>query len=310
MLLGTSITKPLPLSTILNISQLSKSYGKVKALQSLDMTIERGQVHGILGPNGSGKTTTLGILLGVLKSDSGSFDWFGNPVLYRSLQRIGAILETPNFYPYLSAVKNLEIVRLIKGVERHRIDEVLEQVNLAERKHDKFSTYSLGMKQRLAIASALLNEPEILVLDEPTNGLDPQGIAEVRELIMTIAGQGTTILIASHLLDEIEKVCSHVTILKRGKRLFSGPVDEVFATAGMIEIGAEDRDALEKACASFPGVKAVSHNARQLHLNLEEHIDPARLNAFLQEQGIVVNHLVYRKSSLEQQFLELVSQSK
>ncbi|QTN39668.1 ATP-binding cassette domain-containing protein [Cryomorphaceae bacterium] len=298
------------MSTILNISQLSKSYGKVKALQSLDMTIERGQVHGILGPNGSGKTTTLGILLGVLKSDSGSFDWFGNPVLYRSLQRIGAILETPNFYPYLSAVKNLEIVRLIKGVERHRIDEVLEQVNLAERKHDKFSTYSLGMKQRLAIASALLNEPEILVLDEPTNGLDPQGIAEVRELIMTIAGQGTTILIASHLLDEIEKVCSHVTILKQGKRLFSGPVDEVFATAGMIEIGAEDRDALEKACASFPGVKAVNHNARQLHLNLEEHIDPARLNAYLQEQGIVVNHLVYRKSSLEQQFLELVSQSK
>lgn len=298
------------MSTILNISQLSKSYGKVKALQQLDMSIERGQVHGILGPNGSGKTTTLGILLGVLKSDSGSFEWFENPVLHHSLQRIGAILETPNFYPYLSAVKNLEIVRLIKGVEKHRIDEVLEQVNLAGRKHDKFSTYSLGMKQRLAIASALLNEPEILVLDEPTNGLDPQGIAEVRELIMRIAREGTTILIASHLLDEIEKVCSHVTILKQGKRLFSGPVDEVFATAGMIEIGAEDRDALEKACISYPGVKTVSHNARKLSLNLEEKVDPAALNKFLIDQGIVVDHLVYRKSSLEQQFLELVSQSK
>ncbi|MCE2496966.1 MAG: ATP-binding cassette domain-containing protein [Flavobacteriales bacterium] len=298
------------MSTILNISQLSKSYGKVKALQQLDMSIERGQVHGILGPNGSGKTTTLGIILGVLNADNGSFDWFGTPVLHRSLQRIGAILETPNFYPYLSAVKNLEVVRLIKGVEKHRIDEVLEQVNLAGRKHDKFSTYSLGMKQRLAIASALLNEPEILVLDEPTNGLDPQGIAEVRELIMRIAREGTTILIASHLLDEIEKVCSHVTILKQGKRLFTGPVDEVFATAGLIEVGAVDRDALEKACHGYPGIKSISHDARKLHLNLEDKVDPAALNKFLAEQGILVDHLVYRKSSLEQQFLELVSKSK
>lgn len=298
------------MSTILNIQSLSKSYGKVKALQQLDMTIERGQVHGILGPNGSGKTTTLGIILGVLNADSGNFDWFGNPVLHRNLQRIGAILETPNFYPYLSAVKNLEIVRTIKDVDKSRIDQVLEQVNLAERKNDKFSTYSLGMKQRLAIASALLNEPEILVLDEPTNGLDPQGIAEVRELIMRIAREGTTILIASHLLDEIEKVCSHVTILKRGKRLFSGPVDEVFATAGMIEIGAADRDELEKACSAYPGVKNVNHNAKRLHLNLDEQVDPAALNKYLVDKGIVVNHLVYRKSSLEQQFLELVSQSK
>jgi len=274
------------------------------------MSIERGQVHGILGPNGSGKTTTLGIILGVLNADNGSFDWFGTPVLHRSLQRIGAILETPNFYPYLSAVKNLEVVRLIKGVEKHRIDEVLEQVNLAGRKHDKFSTYSLGMKQRLAIASALLNEPEILVLDEPTNGLDPQGIAEVRELIMRIAREGATILIASHLLDEIEKVCSHVTILKQGKRLFTGPVDEVFATAGLIEVGAVDRDALEKACHGYPGIKSISLDARKLHLNLEDKVDPAALNKFLAEQGILVDHLVYRKSSLEQQFLELVSKSK
>ncbi len=273
------------------------------------MIVERGQVHGILGPNGSGKTTILGIILGVLKADQGSFDWFGNPVLHRNLQRIGAILETPNFYPYLSAVKNLEIARLIKGVERDRIDSVLDQVNLAERKNDRFFTYSLGMKQRLAIASALLNEPEILILDEPTNGLDPQGIAEVRELILKIARKGTTILIASHLLDEIEKVCSHVTILKRGKRLFSGPVNEVFATAGMIEVGAGDRKALEQACATYPGVRSISYNARQLHLNLEEKVDLAALNKFLMGQGIVVDHLVYRRSSLEQQFLQLVSKA-
>ena len=274
------------------------------------MQLERGQVHGILGPNGSGKTTTLGILLGVLKSDSGAFEWFENPVLHNSLKKIGAILETPNFYPYLSAAQNLEIVRTIKGVPKGRIDEVLDQVNLSARKNDKFAAYSLGMKQRLAIASALMSNPEILVLDEPTNGLDPQGIAEVRELITKIAKEGTTILIASHLLDEIEKVCSHVTILKRGKHLFSGPVDEVFATEGTIEVGAENRDELEKACASYPGIKTVSLNARQLQLTLESKVDPAEFNKYLINQGIIVNHLVYRKTSLEKQFLELISHSK
>jgi len=298
------------LSVILNIQKLSKSYGRVKALQDFDMELESGQIHGILGPNGSGKTTTLGIVLGVLNANSGQFEWFGNPVLNRSLKRIGAILETPNFYPYLSAVQNLEIVRIIKGTPKERIDEVLEQVNLSARKNDKFAAYSLGMKQRLAIASALLNNPEILVLDEPTNGLDPQGIAEVRELITKIASEGTTILIASHLLDEIEKVCSHVTILKRGKRLFSGPVDEVFATEGTIEVGAENRAELEKACASYPGVKTVNLNAKQLQLTLETKIDPAEFNKYLINQGIIVNHLVYKKTSLEKQFLELVSHAK
>lgn len=298
------------MSVILNIQKLSKSYGRVKALQDFDMELESGQIHGILGPNGSGKTTTLGIVLGVLNADAGQFEWFGNPVLNRSLKRIGAILETPNFYPYLSATQNLEIVRIIKGAPKERIDEVLEQVNLSARKNDKFAAYSLGMKQRLAIASALLNNPEILVLDEPTNGLDPQGIAEVRELITKIASEGTTILIASHLLDEIEKVCSHVTILKRGNRLFSGPVDEVFATEGTIEVGAENRTELEKACASYPGVKTVNLNAKQLQLTLESKIDPAEFNRYLINQGIIVNHLVYKKTSLEKQFLELVSQAK
>ena len=207
---------------VLTISGLQKNYGKIHAVNDLSLSVERGSVYGILGPNGSGKTTTLAIILGVVNSNGGSYSWFGNENSKNDRKRIGAILEQPLFYPYLTAEKNLQIVASIKGVEYSDIERVLKIVELFERKDSKFRTFSYGMKQRLAIASALLGNPEVLIFDEPTNGLDPKGIAEIRELIIKIAKQGITILLASHLLDEVQKTCSHVAVLKSGKKLYEG----------------------------------------------------------------------------------------
>ncbi|MFT5022142.1 MAG: ABC-2 type transport system ATP-binding protein, partial [Colwellia sp.] len=189
------------METILSVSELTKSYGSLIAVKKLSFTIEKGNVYGILGPNGSGKSTTLGMVLSVVNPTQGSFSWFGGALsTHQALKKVGAIIERPNFYPYMSAVKNLRLVCKIKGVSEKTIEEKLELVGLLDRKDSLFSSYSLGMKQRLAIASALLNDPEILILDEPTNGLDPQGIHQIREIIKTIAAKGTTILLASHLL--------------------------------------------------------------------------------------------------------------
>jgi len=202
-------------NTILQIENLSKNYGAVQALDKLNLSVEKGMV--------------FGILLGVLNATNGSYSWFGNSDLDENRKRIGALLETPNFYPYLSAVQNLNIVAKVKGLSNvdDRIDKVLKVVNLFKRKDSNFKTYSLGMKQRLAIASALLNDPEILVLDEPTNGLDPQGIAEIRNLIIEISREGKTIIIASHQLDEIEKVCTDVVILKEGIAIRQSKIDNL-----------------------------------------------------------------------------------
>jgi ABC-2 type transport system ATP-binding protein len=198
---------------VLAINNLSKSYGKVKALDNLNLKIEAGNVYGLLGPNGSGKTTTLGIILGILSSDTGSFKWFDGKYGDNPRKKIGSILETPNFYPYLTASENLEIVRRIKKADKSNFDHLLKKVDLYERRRSKFQTYSLGMKQRLAIASTLIGNPEVLIFDEPTNGLDPQGIAEVRSILKNIASEGKTVILASHILDEVEKICSHVAII-------------------------------------------------------------------------------------------------
>ncbi len=218
------------MDTILTINNLTKKFGNLTAVDNLSFSIERGNVYGILGPNGSGKSTTLGIVLNVVNETSGDFHWFdGSGTTHAALKKVGAIIERPNFYPYMTAFQNLELVCKIKGVSKDKIKEKLELVALADRKNSKFDTFSLGMKQRLAIASALLNDPEILILDEPTNGLDPQGIHQIREIIKKIASEGTTILLASHLLDEVEKVCSHVVILRKGKSLYTGSVEEMNA---------------------------------------------------------------------------------
>src|SRR5690606_14035352 len=229
----------------LTITILTKKFGYLTAVKDLSFTINKGNVYGILGPNGSGKSTTLGIVLNVVNKTSGEFSWFdGHTTTHDALKKVGAIIERPNFYPYMSAYQNLKLLCKIKEVDFAKIDEKLELVGLLERKDSKFSTYSLGMKQRLAIASALLNEPEILILDEPTNGLDPQGMHQMRSLIKLIAGQGTTILLASHLLDEVEKVCRHVVVLRKGEKLYSGRVDEMISSHGFFELKTNHQEAL------------------------------------------------------------------
>lgn len=291
---------------ILTVNKLTKKFGYLTAVKDLSFTIEKGNVYGILGPNGSGKSTTLGIVLNVVNRTHGEFSWFdGNTSTHEALKKVGAIIERPNFYPYMTAVQNLKLVCKIKEVAEGKIEEKLELVGLLDRKNSKFRTYSLGMKQRLAIASALLNDPEILILDEPTNGLDPQGIHQIREIIKTIAAQGTTILLASHLLDEVEKVCSHVVILRKGEKLYSGRVDSMLASHGFFELRTDTVDLLKSYLeknASFGEVKVENGLVTAI---LKEEIKASDLNKALFTQGIVLSHLVKRKESLEEQFLTL-----
>lgn len=295
------------METILDLNQLTKKFGPLTAVNSLSFTIEKGNVYGILGPNGSGKSTTLGMTLNVVNPTSGNFQWFdGTSTTHEALKKVGAIIERPNFYPYMTAKQNLALVCKIKNVSQPKIEEKLEIVGLLDRKDSKFSTFSLGMKQRLAIASALLNDPEILILDEPTNGLDPQGIHQIREIIRKIASNGTTILLASHLLDEVEKVCSHVIILRKGKKLYSGRVDEMNASHGFFELKTTDSQQLITFLQENSAFQTVSENEHGLiKAILNQPMEATTLNKLLSENNIFLSHLVKRKESLEEQFLEL-----
>jgi ABC-2 type transport system ATP-binding protein len=292
---------------VLTINNLNKKYKAVQAVRNLSLQIEKGSVFGILGPNGSGKTTTLGIALGVIKPTSGTFEWFGKPLNKSALLRVGAILEQPNIYPYLSAVNNLKIVADIKKTKYERIDEVLHLVDLYDRRNDKYRNFSLGMKQRLAVASALLNNPEVLVLDEPTNGLDPQGIAYVREVINKIAQQGTTIILASHLLDEVEKVCTHVAVFKKGETLLTGAVTDVLAANATVELSADDENKLMEILPRLSYLSSVKRNTnKRISASLiDKNITGARINADLYQNGVILSHLQIKKQSLESYFLEL-----
>jgi ABC-2 type transport system ATP-binding protein len=296
------------LETILTITNLTKKFGYLRAVNDLSFTIHKGNVYGILGPNGSGKSTTLGIVLNVVNKTSGDFKWFdGNKSTHEALKKVGAIIERPNFYPYMTATQNLKLVCKIKGVDENKIEEKLEVVGLLERKNSKFSTYSLGMKQRLAIASALLNDPEILILDEPTNGLDPQGIHQIREIIKQIANQGTTILLASHLLDEVEKVCSHVVVLRKGVNLYAGRVDEMISSHGFFELKCNQMEGLVKVLENHPAFGPIKIKDQLVTAFLNEPLKSEALNQLLFEKGIVLTHLVQRKESLEEQFLTLTN---
>lgn len=294
---------------ILTISNLNKSYGKLHAVKDLSLEITKGSVYGILGPNGSGKTTTLGIILSVINADSGSFSWFNEPNSKSNRKRIGAILEQPIFYPYLTAEKNLQIFANIKSAPYSDIERVLKVVELYDRRDSKFRTYSYGMKQRLAIAAALLGNPEVLIFDEPTNGLDPRGIAEIRELILKIAQQGITILLASHLLDEVQKVCSHVAVLKEGKSLFAGKVNDVLNIADKIEVASNNIELLKLALSDNDQVIDIDQELELLLIKLKEGYSSYDLNNYLISKGIVVTHLTVRKKSLENQFLELLTRA-
>lgn len=291
---------------ILETRSLSKYYGRIKAVDELNLKVFPGEVHGILGPNGSGKTTTLGILLGVIQPRSGSFSWFGAEPGSASRRRIGSTLENPLFYPYLNAVDNLKMIADIRACSYKYIPEALEHVGLYERKNSRFRTYSMGMKQRLAIASALLGDPEVLIFDEPTNGLDPQGIAEIRALVRTIASKGKTILMASHLLDEVQKLCTHVTVLHHGRCLYSGAVEEFVQAADVAEIASTDNSDLKAALASWEGCLSVEAQGNKLRVKLKTGFDTASLNEFAFSQGILLHHLALNQNSLEQNFLDLL----
>jgi ABC-2 type transport system ATP-binding protein len=294
---------------VLSIQGLTKRYGSITAVSNLDLEIERGSVFGILGPNGSGKTTTLGVLLDVTKPDAGTFSWFGKPADKILRKRIGAILEVPLFYPYLSGKQNLELVAKIKDLSGSDIDEALKTVDLFERRHSKFRTYSLGMKQRLAVASTLLGQPEVLILDEPTNGLDPRGIAEIRNIILNVASKGVTIVLASHILDEVQKTCTHMAVLEKGNKLFSGVVDEVLNDAQWVELASENMAGLQLALRQVDFIENIQEEGEKYVIKLKSTISQAELNSFFFSKGIILSHLALRKKSLEKYFLELLDKS-
>ena len=297
------------METILSLKNLDKKFGRVHAVNNLSFDIQKGNVYGILGPNGSGKSTTLGIILNVVNKTSGEFSWFdGNLSTHQALKKVGAIIERPNFYPYMTAIQNLSLICKIKDISTEKINEKLKIVNLFERRNSKFKTYSLGMKQRLAIASALLNNPEILILDEPTNGLDPQGIHEIREIIQKIAKNGTTILLASHLLDEVEKVCSHVVVIREGVKLYSGRVDEMSASHGLFELNTnEPKNKLISILNNNSNIGSVKEEGDLIIAYLTEEMEASEINNYLFKNRITVSHLVKRKPSLEEQFLDLTN---
>ena len=291
---------------ILETNKLSKNYGKLQALRDLDLRVEEGMVFGFLGPNGSGKTTTLALLLQVLQPTLGSFSWFGLDQQVNVRKKIGAILESPCFYPYMTGYQNLAVASRIKEVELSAIDPVLKLVDLFERKDDLFKTYSLGMKQRLAIASALLADPRVLILDEPTNGLDPQGIVEIRNLIRRIAASGKTIILASHLLDEVQKVCTHFLVLRKGEKLYQGSVQEALSDQTRIELGASDLESLNRVVSQFSGISQIEQKDGRLLIRAPG-ITTEQINAYLIEKGFVLNHLEEKKGNLEEQFLRILS---
>ncbi|MFZ6011507.1 MAG: ABC transporter ATP-binding protein [Bacteroidota bacterium] len=296
------------METVLSINNLTKHFGKIRAVNSLNLEVKRGQVFGMLGPNGSGKTTTLGMLMGVVNPTAGEFTWFGQTPTNHVRKKIGAVLEHPIFYPYLTGQKNLELNATIKQCPIENIPRVLELVELTERKDHKYKTYSLGMKQRLAIASALLNDPTVLILDEPTNGLDPMGIAEIRDLIRKIAANGKTIILASHLLDEVQKVCTHFAVLKRGTLVHCGPVDEVGKGAETVEVSADVAN-LNEVLLAFSGTSSINRENGSFQVALRDGFHSKDLNKFLFEKGVVASHLVTKKKSLEKQFLEILAES-
>lgn len=298
------------MSVVLSIKNIAKSYGAVKALNDVSFDIPQGSVFGILGPNGSGKTTLLGIVMDVLRANKGEYFWFGQPGGSPDVRKkIGSLLETPNFYSYLSGTNNLKITHAISGRgSKQEIDEVLKKVNLYERRWSSFKSFSLGMKQRLAIAAALLGDPTVLVLDEPTNGLDPVGIAEIRQLIVDLNKQGHTVIMASHLLDEVEKVCTHAAILKKGNLITTGHVDEIMMDEDIVELSAADINALSNVLHNMGKEVFADEKSGTIRIHFAKGTaDMEEINRHCFNHGVVLTQLVLRKKRLETRFFELTN---
>ncbi|MFK7826907.1 MAG: ABC transporter ATP-binding protein [Oligoflexales bacterium] len=297
---------------VLTIDHLSKRFGDVTAVDNISVNIERGQVFGILGPNGSGKSTTLGMLLGVIRPDNGNYSWFGEGQFGRNRRRLGALLENPNFCPWLSGQQNLRVTGYIRRLPHleQAVQSSLQKVGLWADRFKPFSSYSLGMKQRLAIAATLLGSPEVLVLDEPTNGIDAEGIIEIRETIKELASEDKTIILASHILDEVEKVCTHVSIMKQGSILQSGAISDVLTVEDTIEVAASDLEQLSEELKSCDLVRDFETKKDLCLVHLKEDRKLSELNRFLVEKGLGINHLVQKKKSLETHFLELLGNQK
>ena len=275
-------------------------------MKDLSLEVGPGHILGILGPNGSGKTTTLSVITGIIASDSGSYKWFGREPLASTRKNIGSLIEVPNFYPYLNLIRNLSIVARIKGGPVDDIERVLKLVNLWERRQSRFDTLSLGMKQRLALSAVLLGDPSVLVLDEPANGLDPEGIAEVREIILQERERQKTIIMASHILDEVEKVCTHVAVLKNGQSIARGRVHELLSAVEPVIVSCSKAEKLKEEIIRAGMTESIERNENELILVLKKGKTARDVNEFAFGKGFVLDHLETRKQSLESQFLELV----
>lgn len=294
--------------TVLSVKGLRKSYGKVTALKDVSFDIPAGSVFGILGPNGSGKTTLLGLVLEILSPQAGTFVWFETPETSAAAlrRRVGTLLETPNCYPYLTGTENLTITATIRGRGADQIPTILERVGLADHPNLPFAKYSLGMKQRLALGASLLGDPEVLVLDEPTNGLDPSGIADVRDLIRELREEGKTVILASHLLDEVEKVCSHVAILKKGDLIDVGSMEHVLKEDIVIDLEASDISGLEAALKAHSPELHVKPQGAGFQVSGQTSAE--ELNRYCFEKGITLSLLRTNKRNLESRFLELTDE--
>lgn len=295
---------------VLEVKGLTKYYGILKAVNNLSFSVERGSVFGFLGPNGSGKSTTLGMITKVTNSTAGSFSWFGLPENQRQSKSLGTLLERPNFYGYMNAIDNLKIVAEIRGVDPGNIDEILKLVKLYKRRKSRFKTYSFGMQQRLAIASAMLGDPDVLILDEPTNGLDPEGIAEIRQMIINIAKSGKTIILASHLLDEVQKVCTDVLILKNGSKIYDGSINGLSPAKLILEMKSSDVYQLKEVAMTHPKIISIEQENDLVLAFLDDDVSPDEINAYLHEYGVNLSHLTMRQTNLETQFLDLLKNHK
>jgi ABC-2 type transport system ATP-binding protein len=296
-----------PTDLVIETRALTKRYGdSIVAVDDLELGVRRGEVYGFLGPNGAGKTTTLRMLLGLVRPTSGRAAVFGLPPgSPEGLARIGSLVEAPAFYPYLSGRDNLRVAARYAGVGEERVEAVLAQVRLSDRAEDRSSTYSLGMKQRLGVAAALLKDPELLILDEPTNGLDPAGMAEMREFIRSLGKGGRTVVLSSHLMGEIEQVSDRVGVIRDGALVAEGTVDELRGRAGLI-VRAEPQSEAARLIGTLPDVEGV----RSVDGLLEVATDTARaaaINRALVEAGVAVSELYAQKASLEDVFLELTA---